>query len=87
MHLLTNKFQEKSIFVETLDNGYGITLEKFWFFTPENFLFTLEKTFEPYDYEIFINKNIYKIYIKKKYKLGFILKNLYFSIYKNWLFY
>jgi hypothetical protein len=76
----------KNIFIEIKDS-YFIYLEKFYFFSQDNFLFTLEKTFEKYNPIIKFHNHQWIIQIEKKYSLGSILKDFYITIYKQWLYY
>jgi hypothetical protein len=88
MYNISNyKTSSPSITIDTHCHGHTISLHKLWFFSPENFLFTLEKTFSDYDVVIYQKDNIFMVEIDKKHPLGNVLKHFYSCIYKYWLYY
>lgn len=86
MKTISNFNKDNNIFIDIKDE-YIIHIKKFYFFSHENFMFTIEKTFEKYQPIIKQNNNDFLIIIKKDYPIGSILKDFYYSIYKQWLYY
>jgi hypothetical protein len=88
MFTITNGISpSKGISILTKDEYYQITIPIFWFFSPQQFQFTLEKTFKIYNPSIVEHQGQWIVQMPSSFLLGDILQHFYFMIDRQWLYY